>query len=309
MLHSIDASRIVRDHARFAVSSNTKGIMAVVVSDVDRALLWLAARVAGHETQAQAAEAYHSDDWLAQWNPLRHDAHAYALLHTIGEFEASPIHLEIACGPANAPGHTILRLTGFDEIREAHGTHPGDNPGASTRRAITRVIAEYGLRCLPAGQRTKLFPEGMQPATLAHFGATLRQSMEHHQAELAAVRAAAEAERAARIEAERALARVPGSIIPLQGKRLFGRGLKGLEPEVIEEMFEVAKTRSIRLYLLAGNEDWVKQDYLIIHPDDMQQLPRHLGDPFLPLASGQGFSVYQIDQKILQKPFNVLRFC
>lgn len=279
--------------------------MAVVVNDVDRALLWLAARVAGHEAEAQAADAYRSDDWLAQWNPLRHDAHAYALLHTIGEFETTPVHLQIACGAPHAPGETILTLAGFGEIRVTHGEHPA----AASRRAITRLLAEYGLRCLPAGQRGGLFPAGMTEEALARFGAGLRESMERHQAELAAVRAAAEAERAARIEAERALARIPGSILPLQGKRLFGRGLKGLEPGLIEELFEVARARGFRLYQLAGNGEWVNQDYLIIHPEDQQGLPRHLGDPVFPLASGQGLSIYPIDTKILQKPFEVLRFC
>lgn len=279
--------------------------MVVAVNDVDRALLWLAARVAGHEAEAQAAEAYRSDDWLASWNPLRHDAHAYALLHTIGECEGTPVHLEIACGATPAAGETILTLAGFGEIREAHGEHPA----ASSRRAITRLLAEYGLRCLPAGQRDKLFPEGISSDALACFGASLRESMERHQAELAAVRAAAEAERAARLEAERALARIPGSILPLQGKRLFGRGLKGLEPALIEELFEVAQAQGYRLYQLAGNGEWVKQDYLIIHPEDQQRLPRHLGDPVFPLASGQGLSIYPIDTKILQKPFEVLRFC
>lgn len=277
--------------------------MAVVVSDPDRALLWLAARVAGHEAEAQAAEAYRSDDWLAQWNPLRHDAQAYALLHTIAEFEAQPLKLSVTCHAQG--GETVLELVGFGEIREAHHGHPA----VASRRAITRLLAEYGLRCLPAGQRGHLLPEGCTPEQLGAFGATLRQSMEAHQAELAAARAIAEAERAARIEAERALARIPGSAIPLQGKRLFGRGLKGLEAGLVEELFEVAQAKGFRLYLLAGNEEWVKQDYLIIHPEDLPQLPRHLGDPVFPMASGQGLSTYPIDTKILQKPFNVLRYC
>jgi hypothetical protein len=277
--------------------------MAVAVDDADRALLWLAARVVGLQTEAQRIDQYRTDAWLANWSPLQDDAAAHRLVLALGRIAMHRVSLEITCGQDGEPAQSVVTVADVCEVCELHDA----DPAAATRRAIVRAAADSGLQRLQNAERVCLGAYGGMAEALQRLSGLLRESLDRFRAQALVERAAQAAEASAACPQGAGLAAPDESARMLQGKRLFGRGTNGLQPDVIDELLATASASGYRLYLLAGNEDWVKQDYLIVSPDDLRLLPQHLGEPYLAMASGQGFSIYPIDTKILQKPFNVVR--
>jgi len=304
---------MVRANRRFVIvrylnfvfpAGESETTMSGLASDVDRAMLWLAARPAGRQEAAQDVAAYRSDAWLARWNPLEDEGDAQSLLLALARFEEADVDLRITVGPTG-PDHVTVTLGEAETVRE----HVHDDPAVSTRRAIVRAAALSGLNRLTDTEREKLMPYSHE-TVFAQLGAHLRQGLERASTQAAGI-AGLDAEiRAGRagIPVSQGQGEEPEDLgHTLRGKRLYGRGLIGLSTHLIDELFEVARTHGYRLLMLAGDPQWVRQEYLIVHPDDIPLLPRNVGDPFFALSNGQGFAVFPINPKILQQPFNVMR--
>lgn len=271
--------------------------MSGLASDVDRAMLWLAARPAGRQEAAQEAATYSSDAWLTGWNPLDDNGDAQSLLLALARYEETDVGLQIAVGPTG-PDHVSVTQGGTETIRE----RIAEDLGTATRRAIVRAAAQSGLEHLTDAERTSLMPYTRETAFVT-IGTRLAESLGQARQQAPAShahKASVSAHKASSDEAE-------DLELTLRGKRLYGRGLIGLSSHLIDELFDVARTHGYRLLMLAGDPQWVRQEYLIVHPDDIPLLPRNVGDPYFALSGGQGFAVFPINPKILLQPFNVMR--
>lgn len=260
-------------------------------------MLWLAARPAGRQEAAQDVAAYRSDAWLARWNPLDDEGDAQSLLLALARFEEADVDLRITVGPTG-PDHVTVTVGEAEAVRE----HVHDDPAVSTRRAIVRAAALSGLNRLTDTERERLMPYSRE-TVFAQLGAHLRQGLEQAHTQTAGAAAGR-----AGFPVSQGHSEEPEDLgHTLRGKRLYGRGLIGLSTHLIDELFEVARTHGYRLLMLAGDPQWVRQEYLIVHPDDIPLLPRNIDDPYFALSNGQGFAVFPINPKILQQPFNVMR--
>lgn len=55
-------------------------------------------------------------------------------------------------------------------------------------------------------------------------------------------------------------------------------------PSVIDELFEEAKKRGVRLYMMEGSEENSAKPFLVVHGEDVWRLPTDQYGAFLPLA-------------------------